>query len=142
MRWTLTAWYALIVVSVFSALSAVAGGVAVIPNWIGLPPSMLDGSPFDSYVVPGLVLLLVVGGTQVVATVQLFMRRPSALLWAAVAGFAMIIWIVVETAIIRGFSVLQGIYLGTGIAQVALVVALLGVVSWMPRVPWATRAAP
>ncbi len=142
MKWTRAAWYSLVVVTVFSALSALAGGVAVVPNWIGLPPSLLEGSPFDSYVIPGLVLLVVVGGTQLLATVQLLRRHPSALLWSAVAGFAMVIWIVVETAVIRGFSVLQGIYFGTGVAQLALVIALLGVVSWLPRAPWSMRTAP
>lgn len=141
MKLTRVVWFTTIVVTVFSALSAVGGGIAVLAtNGIGMPTSMLDGSPFDSFLWPGVILLVVIGGTQVVAAVQLLRRHPSALAWTAVAGFAMIIWITVETAIIGGFSVLQGIYLATGIAQVACVVALLGVVGWLPRAPWGAPA--
>lgn len=104
-------------------------------NGLGMPPTFLEGSVFDSFVVPAIILTLVVGGTQVIALVLLLRRRPTALVWSAVAGFAMVIWIVVETVIIRGFSALQATYLIIGLAQLALVIALLGVVSWLPRAP-------
>ncbi|MDH6180745.1 hypothetical protein M2152_000927 [Microbacteriaceae bacterium SG_E_30_P1] len=143
MRWTSVAWWSLVGVTGFSVLSALGGGVAMlVTNGLGMPVSALDGSVFDSFVAPSLVLVLVVGGTQALAMVLLVLRRATALLWSAVAGFAMVIWIIVETVVIRGFSVLQGIYLVTGLAQLALVIALLGVVSWVPRSRWGAPALP
>jgi hypothetical protein len=47
----------------------------------------------------------------------------------------MVVFIFVELAIMRGFSILHGIYFTTGLAQVALVVALLGVLPGLVRAP-------
>ncbi|CAN5446348.1 hypothetical protein BH10ACT7_BH10ACT7_04050 [soil metagenome] len=120
--------------SVFNTVSAVAGGVAVLGGWLGMPTSMLSNGPFDTFLWPGIVLLVVVGGTQLIASVLLIRRRESSLVWSAVAGFGMVIWIFVETGIIAGISWLQVVYFATGTIQLILVLALLGVVGWLPRV--------
>jgi hypothetical protein len=139
---TLT-WTVLTVVVTFNAVSAVGGAIAIfLTDGLGMPKSFLAGSPFTSFFVPGLVLLAVVGGTQVMAAILLFRRRPLALFWAAFAGFTMVTWILVETVIIRGFSVLQALYFLTGVAELALVLALLGIVSWMPRSQVAVASEP
>lgn len=138
---TLIAWWALVVLAVFNALSAVGGGVAMLfTDGLGMPASFLDNGPFTSFVAPAIILAAVVGGTQTVSAVLLLRRRRSALFWNAVAGFALVIWIYVETVMILGFGFLQGLYLVTGLAQLALVIALLGVVSWLPRAPWGAPA--
>ncbi|CAM5394200.1 hypothetical protein [Leifsonia shinshuensis] len=117
-------------VASFNALSAVGGGAAVLlTNGLGMPASMLKGGPFASFLWPGIILLVVVGGTQSLAVGLLLARRPSALAWTAVAGFGMIIWIFVETGIIRGLSWLQALYFTTGVIEVALVLVLLGVMN-------------
>ena len=106
---------------------------------LGMPHSFLDNSPFASFFWPAFLLLVVIGGTQTLATMLLLGRRVSALLWTAVAGFSMIIWILVETIMIRGFSWLQGIYFTTGVVELILVLALLGIVPWLPRIKLGTR---
>jgi hypothetical protein len=127
-RWTL------LIVTAFNALSAVGGGIAVVATGgMGMPVSMLAGGPFTSFALPGVILLVVVGGTQTTALVLLLARRAPALLWAAIAGFGMVIWIFVETGIIAGISALQVIYFVTGILQLALVLALLGITRLLPR---------
>jgi len=130
---------ALVIVTVFNALSALAGGIAILTGWLVMPDSMLANGPFDSFVWPGVILLVVVGGTQTLASVLLLLRRESALVWSAVSGFGMTIWIFVETGIIAGISWLQGLYFATGTVQLVLVLALLGVVGWMPRAPLGRR---
>jgi len=126
--------WALVIVSAFNALSAIGGGIAILAtNGLGMPLSMLSSGPFSSFTGPGLILLIVIGGTQTAAAVLLLRRSPSALAWAAVAGFGMVIWIFVETGIIAGMSWLQVLYFATGVLQLALVLALLGVVGWLPR---------
>ncbi|MET0725140.1 MAG: hypothetical protein ABWY36_02240 [Leifsonia sp.] len=110
----------------FGAISAIGGGASLLlTNGLGMPLAMLDGSPFSSFIVPAIVLLVVVGGTQSVGFGLLIVRRPSSLLWSAAAGFGMTIWILVETAIIQGFSVLQAIYFSLGILELALVIGIL-----------------
>ena len=102
---------------------------------LGMPLTMLDGGPFSSFLWPGIILLVVVGGTQSVATVLLITHREAALLWTAIAGCGMVIWIFIETIIIAGGSFLQALYFATGMAQLVVVIALLGVVPWLPRTP-------
>lgn len=128
-----TFWGALIVTA-FNALSAIAGSLGVLFGaGLGMPTSMLAGGPFTSFVIPGVVLLVVVGGTQSWAAALLVARRESALLWTSVAGIGMLVWIFVETVIVHGGSWLQVLYFTTGSAQIVLVLALLGVVHWLPR---------
>ena len=118
----------------FNALSAVGGGIAILlTDGLGMPASMLAGSPFSSFTWPAVILILVIGGSQAVAAVLLIARREAALVASAIAGLGMLVWIFTETGIIAGISWLQILYFATGLAQVALVIALLGVVGWLPR---------
>jgi hypothetical protein len=124
----------LTVLATFNAVSAVGGAIGIfLTDGLGMPKSFLAGSPFPNFFLPGLLLLVVVGGTQVITAVLLFRDRSPALFWAAFAGFTMVTWILAETAIIRGFSVLQALYYLTGVGEIVLVLALLGIVSWLPR---------
>lgn len=119
---------ALAALTMFGALSAFAGSVlAVAFNGAGVPLEHLAHSPFSSYFVPGLILGVVVGGTQLAAALTLLWRRRSALLLSAVAGFVMLIWIFVELAVIRQYSWLQAVYFALGGLELSLVLALLGI---------------
>ncbi|HEX6366588.1 MAG TPA: hypothetical protein VF000_10630 [Agromyces sp.] len=123
----------LLVVQAFVALTAFAGGLALaagtlVPDLataITPPAEYLEGSPFSSYLVPGLVLALVLGGIHAVAFVLLLRRRPSALLVSAAAGYAALIWIFVQMMVIP-FSVLQAVYFMAGAVELGLVMLLLG----------------
>lgn len=118
----------LVILFLFGAFSAIVGAVMALAfNGAGMPLASLEGSPFNSFVIPGLILGLVVGGTQLLAALALLANRQWSLLAAAVAGFGMLIWIFVEMAVIQGYSFLRAIYFGLGIAELALVLALLGV---------------
>lgn len=114
--------------AVFGALSAFYGCVLALAfDGAGVPLEHLAQSPFTSYVVPGLILGVVVGGTQLAAALALLLKRRVALLLSAVAGFGMVIWIFVELAIIRLYSWLQAAYFTLGVLEVGLVLALLGI---------------
>ena len=117
----------LIAVLVFNALSAFGGAVLAIAfNGVGVPLEHLAGSWFTSFLGLGLILGVVVGGTHSAAAFALVTRRPWGLLMAAVAGFAMLIWIFTEVAVI-GYSWLQSVYFGFGTLELILVLALLGI---------------
>ena len=130
------AFWSLVALTGFNALSAIAGGIAVlVTNGLGMPTSMLASGPFVSFAWPGVLLAVVVGGSQVLAGWLLIARREASLLWAAVAGFVMLVWIFVETIMIGGGSFLQVLYFATGGIEIILVLALLGIVAWLPRQP-------
>jgi hypothetical protein len=71
------------VLEAFVGLTAVGGGIALATGAEGdrFPVSWLDGTPFDSYLVPGLILAIVVGGSAVTALVACW--RSSRLAGAA-----------------------------------------------------------
>lgn len=100
---------------------------------MGIPLSLIAGSGFTSYFWPGILLIVVIGGTQCAAVISELRSAGTAAFWAALSGFAMIIWIFVEMAVMGGFSVLHGIYFTSGVAQLALVLALLGVLPGLVR---------
>jgi hypothetical protein len=67
---------ALIVLSVFSGLSAVGGGIGMmVADGLSMPKSFLADSPFSTYLIPGLILCVAVGGPQVR---RLLSSSPSA----------------------------------------------------------------
>jgi hypothetical protein len=124
----------LTIVQAFVALTAVAGGVVLMigaldagfsSSWTP-PAAYLEGSPFPSYLVPGIILAVVIGGGHALALAELALHRPWTLLAAAAAGFALLIWIFVQMAVIP-FSVLQAVYFGAGLAEIGLVLLLLDV---------------
>ena len=118
---------ALVVMLAFGAVSALAGLIIAIPGGgAGFPLSALEGTPFTSFVVPGLILGVVVGGTQLMALVAVARGRDSGPLLASVAGFGMLIWIFTELAMI-GYSILQTVYFALGLLELILVLLLLGV---------------
>lgn len=139
-------FWLLVGVTVFNAVTAIVSGIALLAtDGLGMPAEFLADSPFSSFTLPGLILIVVVGGTQALAAGLLIARRESALLWTAVAGFGMLIWIFTEIALILEWSWLQVVYVATGTAQLALVFALLGIASWLPRLPLrpsASRSGP
>jgi hypothetical protein len=119
----------LIVFVAFGALSALIGAVlAIAANGAGVPLEYLKNSPFSSYFVPGLILGVGVGGTQLAAAIALVAKRDLALLLSTVAGFGMLIWIFVELAMIQQFSWLQAAYFILGGLELFLVFALLGLI--------------
>jgi hypothetical protein len=136
-------YWSLVSLTAFNAVSAVGGGIAVLATGgLGMPRSMLANGPFDTFTVPGIILLVVIGGTQALATALLLRREESSLAWSAVAGFGMIVWIFVETGIISGISWLQAIYFASGLLQLVLVLALLGVAGVLPREKLRSLAPP
>jgi hypothetical protein len=136
----ITFWTA-VVLGAFNTASAIAGGIGIlVTGGLGMPERLLANGPFTSFTLPGFILLIVVGGTQLVSTWLLLAKNESALVWTAVAGCGLVIWIFVETGIIAGLSWLQVLYFMTGGAQLIAVIALLGVVAWLPRRPLRERA--
>jgi hypothetical protein len=112
---------------VWLGLGALAGGVALVAKPDGsvmhMPLSWLAGSPFPDFFVPGLILGGLFGvGSFVVAIMGLRRWRVAPFLAFAI-GCGMMIWIVVELAIIQGISVLHPLYFLTGLAMAASAVA-------------------
>jgi hypothetical protein len=120
----------------FQALSALGGGAAMLaaPRGGVFPVEMLAGSPFESFLIPGLLLFGVLGVLPAVAAWALLARprwawmqpveRTFGAHWAwpfaGALGVALLVFLGVEVAMIGGHW-LQGLYAGVGAGLIALV---------------------
>ncbi|HTX68032.1 MAG TPA: hypothetical protein VMH50_02665 [Thermoleophilia bacterium] len=111
---------ALIVIQLLVMVNAFGGGIYGMLGAPAVPASWLDGSPFHSYFVPGLFLFAVIGGGMLVATAA-WVRKSARAPWISLMmGAVVMLWIVVQVAIIGWTSPLQPISFVAGAAVAAL----------------------
>jgi hypothetical protein len=107
----------LVVLNLFLAITAVVGGVWVIP---ALPQEWFAGTPFTSSLIPALALTIIVGGGALTSAMGLVLRRWWAPLVSMVTGVAIAIFEVVETATMSLHFWLHSIGLESGPFTTAL----------------------
>lgn len=115
-------WVAL-PLTLLSALCALGGGAALLaagPKDDTFPLSWLRHSPFDSFLIPGLLLLGIVGGSSLVATLLLARRSTYSLDATLFAGGVLTVWIVDEIALIRSAHFLHSIFAALGLLMVGV----------------------
>jgi len=92
--------YFLMGLMLFQGISGLFGGFALVMDSTGellqMPLSMLDGSPFESYLVPGIILLTILGIFPMIVLYGLWKKLDWAWSGALIVGAALIIWIGVE----------------------------------------------
>jgi hypothetical protein len=114
----------LFVASVFVALTAVFGGVALAMGVDKFPADWLVGTPFGSYLIPGLILAVVVGGSAAIAALAALRRPDAGALASMLAGAIMLGWLAGERLILPAaafppqFSWLEAIYIAAGLLMV------------------------
>ena len=91
----------------FGALNAFGGGYYGLSGAQGVPTEWLKGSPFPDYFVPSLLLLVVVGGSFVMAAIAVFAGLRIARLTAFAAGLVVLGWLAAQLAIIGYVSWMQ-----------------------------------
>jgi hypothetical protein len=94
---------ALVAIDAFAAVSAIGGGFALLSGLEGdrFPTAWLTGTPFSSYMVPGLLLALVVGGSAAVATAATLARPEGGAPASMAAGLILVGWIVGELLLLN-----------------------------------------
>jgi hypothetical protein len=91
---------------------------------VGIPQEWLEDSPFETYLVPGIVLEAM--GVLAVASAVMQLRRTEfAWAWAGVSGVGFVGWIVVQALMMGSFrhpiqTTLQAVVLGLGLAVTVL----------------------
>jgi hypothetical protein len=99
----------------FATLNAVGGGIYGLTGAPGVPNEWLQGSPFTTYFVPSLVLLLVVGGAFLFSSFAVLSNKSFGPNVALAAGVVAIVWIAVQVAIIGYRSWMQPTTLAAGV---------------------------
>jgi hypothetical protein len=125
------------VVQAFVGVTAIGGGIALAAgpdgHYLMIPKSLLAGTPFTDYLVPGLLLAICVGGGGLLAASASWSRarqwQPLALLYAV----GLIVFLAVELVMI-GLNPLQGF-------EALLAFLMLALVGNSPRAPRPAPAA-
>ncbi len=109
-----------IVLDLAIGLAAVLGGIYLLAGAPGLSRDWLRGTPFGSFLWPGVLLLVLVGGSLLTAAVLLLIEANSGRLVSVEAGVVLLGWsgMVLVTAGYRHW--LQVLPAALGIAVVAL----------------------
>lgn len=90
------------IVLLFIGLISVISGIYMIPtNGMGMPLSWLEGTVFDSYLIPGLILAIVIGGISFSAGILLLLKKIGAIELTISSGFALLIWIFTELYLLK-----------------------------------------
>jgi hypothetical protein len=122
---------------IFLGLGALFGGgqfiVAPDGHLLGMTTATLAGSPFQSYLVPGIMLFICIGVGPLLAAALTLRRHPSAPLAGLAVGLVLVGWIAVEMVFLAGIgSLAWTFYLVLGCC-----IAAIGIVWWR-----ASRMAP
>ncbi len=104
----------------FAALNGFAGGYFGLSGAEGVPLEWLEGSPFHSYFIPGLVLFVAVGGSFLFACIAVFARLRIARTAAFASVIIVFVWLAVQLSIIGYVSWMQ-----PTTAAVAIVILIL-----------------
>jgi hypothetical protein len=90
----------LVILDAFLALTAIAGGIGLLTDLNAPPVTDLAGSPFSDYTIPGLALLVIVGGAAVVATLMMLRNHPNAAPASGASGVAIVFFEIIEVLVI------------------------------------------
>jgi len=116
-------WYAWVgaIAAAFTGILAIPVGLMFVTDptgaSIGLPGGWIEVTPFGSYLVPGLYLLLVNGLGMLVLVGLVGLRHWAAPWLTAILGVGLIIWIAVQLAMMPETMFLQPIFLAVGCAM-------------------------
>ena len=103
----------------FIAVTSILSGLLMIINPDGgvmnLPLSLLDGTPFKNFLIPGILLTTIVGGVNLLAVFYNMQRHVNRYNWAMAGGIMISGWIVVQMILIQAAHWLHFLYLGIGI---------------------------
>ncbi len=90
----------------FIALTSTLTGILLmsVPDGVilDLPLSLLKGTPFHDYFIPGLLLTLFIGGTHFLAVYYNLIRHPKRYNYAIFAGMILCIWMITQMSIFNG----------------------------------------
>ena len=89
-------WVAILALG-FLGISSVVGAVPMIFDPEGMPwqmpQSLLDHSPFDSYLIPGIILLIANGVLSLASLIAVVRKDPDYEWWVVLQGVVLAVWL-------------------------------------------------
>lgn len=108
------------VVLILLSFNAFGGGYYGMAGAEGIPREWLQGSPFQSYFLPSLILFVVVGGSFLFAAIAVFRRTRFARTAVTCSVGIVLVWLAVQVLIIGYVSWLQPAIAIAGLLALAL----------------------
>ena len=112
------------ILQAFIGVGAMFGGFGLMmdPSGVslGMSVTLLHGTPFQNFFIPGLVLFSMNGLGTLIASYFTFTNRRFAGTLALLFGAGLMLWIVIQVALIGYQSLLQPIYFVLGIMEFTL----------------------
>src|SRR4030042_7191673 len=117
-------YYILGSLQVFTAIGAIPAGYGLLMDTtgqgVGMSTKLLENSPLNSFLLPGLFLLLVNGLAHLVGAYLSFTRHRYAGYTGLILGVLLSLWIIIQVAWISLSSVLQPLFLLIGLINTYL----------------------
>lgn len=114
----------------FVAITSLVSGLIIIcypdGSVMQMSTDLLKTSPFKNFLVPGIVLTVLVGGTNLLAAFFNMKRNSSRYDWALAGGIMTCGWVIVQMILINTLFWLQFVYLGVGIVIMLIAYQLKG----------------
>ena len=106
----------------FIAFTAIAGGIALVSGLEDFPLEWLVNTPFQDYTIPGLILILIVGGSNLLAFILLLSKDKNSGIIAVIGGITIVGEIITEIIILEDGEMrphwIQFMYLSLGILTI------------------------
>lgn len=118
----------LFVLHVLVGIGAMAGGSAAILNPhqpLGVPVDILKNSPFDNFLIPGIILFAIIGVGNLLSATTLCLKSKFQGYISSVFGWALVIWIIVQCIIINSIVFLHVSFFVIGLVQATLSAIIL-----------------
>jgi hypothetical protein len=114
----------------FIAVTATLSGLLMISkpdgSILNLPLGLLEGTPFKNFLLPGILLTVLAGGTNLLAVFYNMQRHPNRYNWALAGGIMISGWIIVQMIILHAAHWLHFVYLGIGLLIILIAYQLKG----------------
>ncbi|SEO44139.1 hypothetical protein SAMN04488134_107149 [Amphibacillus marinus] len=118
----------LVVLHFFVGLGALVGGIPAIldpANPMGMPDDALQNGPFQSFLIPGLFLSLVLGCANLLAGIITIREGSYAHYANMLMGLILCLWIIIQCYVLWDIVFVHVVYLIIGFIQL-----LLGYLRW------------
>lgn len=112
----------------FVGIGAVFGGMAAILNPqkpLGISIEALKNSPFDDFLIPGIILFTIIGLGNIIAAIAIYFRSKFHCYISSVFNWALVIWIIVQVIMLRSVAAPHIIYFIIGLIGVVLSTIIL-----------------
>ena len=117
-----------IILHLFVGLGALAGGTAAImtpSNPLGMPAEALQYSPFQSFLIPGIILFTFIGLFNLISGILVIIRKRFNEYLPGLTGIIMALWLIVQCLILRDIHYLHITFFIIAIIQGSLSIYLL-----------------